>query len=369
MKIVHLTNHLNIGGITSYLLGLSVGLKNSGHTVYIASGGGEMLSRFLEAGIIHITLPLRTKKEIGLKVLYSALKLKEEVRKRGIEVIHSHSRTTQVTGYLVSRLTGAHYLSTCHGFFKPRILRRIFPCWGERVIAISQQVREHLVSDFQINEEIIAVIPNGIDIERLQELSAEEKNREEARTRFGLTGNPVIGIIARLSDVKGHSYLISAMKKVLEKYPQAQLFIVGDGKEKARLVRLAAELKIEDNVVFLSNVVDTREALSAIDLFVMPSLKEGLGLAVLEAMAAAKAVIVSNTGGLKSLINDGVTGLLVEPQDTEGLASAISGLVADESRRRLLGKAAQEFVSKNFSQEKMVRETERMYFECVKPKS
>ncbi|MGD0336689.1 MAG: glycosyltransferase family 4 protein [Candidatus Omnitrophota bacterium] len=366
MKILYLANHLNTGGITSYLLTLTVGLKERGHTVYIASGGGEALPRFLKEGIIHIDVPLKTKKEIGLQVAYSILKLKSQIRENGIEIIHAHSRTTQVAGCILSRATGAHYLSTCHGFFKPRLLRKIFPCWGERVIAISQQVKDHLTSDFKINEEIITVIHNGIDIAGFADYAAGAK--EELKARFGLTGSPIVGIIARLSDVKGHAYLIQAMKAVLGRYPDAELFIVGEGKEKERLIKLVKALKIEGSVIFVPSVADTRDALSVIDIFVMPSLKEGLGLALMEAMASGLAVIGSNIGGIRTLIEDNVNGLLVLPQDVDGLAGAISGLIANPSKRASLGRAAQVFISRNFSQEKMVSETERVYLECLSAK-
>ena len=363
MNILFLANHLNIGGITSYLFTLGRGLKSRGHNIYIACAEGEMLPRFLEEGIIHLSVPLRTKKEISPKIIYSVFKLKGEIRKNGIEIIHSHSRTTQVLGSLLSRATGAHYLSTCHGFFKPRFLRRIFPCWGQQVIAISEQVKGHLIRDFKIDEKLITVIHNGIDIESFQNYAFQ--NKEKLKRKFGLQGKPVVGIIARLSDVKGHAYLIQAMKMVLEKQPQAQLFIVGEGKEKERLIKLAKGLKIEENVVFHPSVSDTREALSVIDLFVMPSLKEGLGLAIMEAMASGKAVIGSNIGGIKSLIRDDFNGVLVEPANAQALADAISSLLSDEKKLEFFSRNAVNFIRDNFSIGAMIAQTERVYLECI----
>lgn len=118
MNILYLTNHLNVGGITSYVLTLAKGIKQKGHNVYIASSGGEVLSRFIEEGIIYLPIPIKTKSEISPKILVSMFKLSEAVRENRIDIVHSHSRTTQVLGCLLSRKTGAKHISTCHGFFK-----------------------------------------------------------------------------------------------------------------------------------------------------------------------------------------------------------------------------------------------------------
>jgi len=269
-------------------------------------------------------------------------------------------------GCLLSRFTGRVHLSTCHGFFKQRFSRRAFPCWGQKVIAISESVKEHLIQDFRVNAAAVSIIHNGIDIDRFA--SHDTKRKEEMKKSFRLSAGPVVGIVARLSDVKGHIYLIEAMKAVVEKIPQAQLLIAGDGKLKKELTRRVNTLGISKNVLFITEAVDTKDMLAAMDLFVLPSLKEGLGLALMEAMASGLAVIGSSVGGIKTLINDGYNGILVKPADTKGLALAILELLRDERKRTSLGKEARIFISQNFSQEKMVSETERIYLECLNAK-
>ncbi len=366
MNILFITNHLNTGGITSYVFTLSSGLKKRGHNVYIASSGGELAFKFKEAGLDYIPIPMRTKKEISPKIIFSAIKLSGIVRENKIDIVHSHSRTTQVLGCLLQKLTGARHIFTCHGFFKRRLLRKIFPCWGEKVIAISEQVREHLVKDFKLDEKKIVVIHNGIDLDRFQAQSPE--HRAQSKRKLGLGEGPVIGIIARLSDVKGHQYLIEAMKTVLEKYPLAQLLIIGTGKTQKELIQLAGSLGVSNNVIFIPETQDTPSALAAMDIFVMPSIQEGLGLALMEAMTSGLAVIGSNVGGIKTLIQDGRNGLLVEPADSAGLARAILSLLDDPSKGIALGREAQRFIQQNFSQEKMVSETEEEYLNCLNVK-
>ncbi|MCU0651553.1 MAG: glycosyltransferase family 4 protein [Candidatus Omnitrophica bacterium] len=364
MNILLLSNHLNVGGISSYILTLAKGLQNKGHKVYVASGAGELLVRLKDEGIIHIPVPLKTKAEISPNVLISFFKLLPEMKKKNIDIIHANTRVTQVLSCFLSRYSGAPFISTCHGFFKKRLFRKILSCWGERVIAISEQVKEHLVNDFGVQKNRIRLVHNGIDLTKFSpQLSAFSFQQKKD---FALSDGPVIGIVARLSDVKGHIYLIQAMKMVLEKIPSAQLVIVGEGKIKDSLVKLSRELCIEKSMKFIPNVMDTRGILSVIDLFVLPSLKEGLGLSLMEAMSMGKAVVGSNIGGIKSLIQHRVNGLLVEPANPEQLALAIIELLQDAAKRELFGQRALEFIAGNFSQSDMISKTEEVYQECVK---
>lgn len=363
MNILYLTNHLNIGGITSYVLTLATGLKKRGHNVYIASSGGELLRQFIEEGIVYIHIPTRTKQEFSPNVLISLFRLLKYIREKDIRIIHSNTRVTQVLGCLIQRFLKRHHISTCHGFFKARFSRKIFPCWGNRVIAISQAVKEHLLRDLGVREGVVRVIYNGIDTDKFKMQDARTKT--DAKKKFGLGDGPVAGIVARLSDVKGHAYLIEAMKIVLSKIHNAQLLIVGEGKTKKELLNLTKQLRIEESVFFIPSVMDTSVVLSAMDVFVLPSLQEGLGLSLMEAQSAGLAVIGSDIGGLKSLIQHGYNGLLVKPSDIYELSCAILELLRDQDKRAVLGNNAREFINQSFSQEKMVLETERLYSECL----
>jgi len=363
MNILYITNHLNIGGVTSYVLTLGTGLKKRGHNVYVASSGGLMLPRFIEEGIKYIQIPIRTKKEVGPKILACTFKLNKFLKNENIDIVHSHSRTTQVLASLLNKKKGIVHITTWHGYFKRRILRRLFPCWGKKVIAISEQVKDHLIKDFKVDEKDIIVIHNGIDVNNFRDPDHQLKAR--IKREYGLGDSAVVGIVARLSDVKGHKYLIDAMKEVIKEFPGVNLLIIGEGREKDRLIRLAKNLEITKNVFFVPEVQDTKAVLSAMDVFVMPSLKEGLGLALMEAMASGLPVVGSNVGGIKTLIKDGVNGLLVEPTDVAGISRAILELLRNKGKADYLGEQARNFISENFSQEKMVRETEKVYMECA----
>lgn len=338
-----------------------------GHKVYIASSGGELTLKFIDNGITYIPIPIKTKQEVSPKILISMLQLSGVIKKYEIDIVHSNSRTTQVLGCLLERFYGVPHISTCHGFFKKRFFRKVFPCWGKRVIAISEPVKEHLIRDFKVDEKKIVVIHNGIDLNRFS--ASGIGHRASIKMNLGLDSGPVVGIVARLSDVKGHVYLIEAMRNVIDYVPEAQLLIVGNGKIRQELINLTQSLKIEKNVIFIPSVNDTRDVLSVMDIFVMPSIKEGLGLALMEAMASGLAVIGSDVGGIKTLIQDGHNGLLTSPKDPLALSKVILELLKDSQKRETLGDNAKVFISRNFSQEKMEEETQGVYSECIRQRN
>ena len=363
MNILFLTTHLNIGGITSYVFSLAAGLKERGHTVYVASSDGEMAGRFTMEGIYLIPIPIGTKSEASPKVLMSAFKLKPLLRKQRIDVIHANTRVTQVLASVLSTHTRTPYVVTCHGFFKRRLHRILFPCWGRRTIAISVQVQQHLVRDFNVKESEIRLVPHGIDVSRFW--TKAQGDRESRKRLLGLHEGPVVGIIARLSEVKGHKYLIHAMQEVVRHVPAAQLLIIGEGRTGEGLRALTQKLALEKSVVFFPRAAETAAVLSLMDVFVMPSLNEGLGLGLMEAMSCGLAVVGSKVGGIKSLIQHEVSGLLVPSANPALLAEALVELLNDPEKQRRLGEKAREFIAEHFSYEEMITKTEEVYRECL----
>ncbi|MDP8266124.1 MAG: glycosyltransferase family 4 protein [Candidatus Aceula meridiana] len=358
MNILIFTTHFNAGGITSYILSLTRGFVKKGHCIYVASSGGNMIEELKSSGGRHVDLDINTKSELSPKVYRAVNKLQSFIRENAIDVVHSQTRVTQVVGTMLKHFIKIPHVATCHGFFKARISRKIFPCWGDATIAISPQVVEHLKNDLCVSKEKIFLIPHGVEI---KECAVGIQQKEEKRKELNLKKGVILGIVARLSDVKGIDVAIKAMKKVIESNPEANLLIVGEGKEGDALLKLVDELGLEKNVSFLPIINDLDNILPFLDIFVMPSRQEGLGLSVMEAQAVGLPVVASKIGGLMSLIQDGETGLLVPTENPDALAAALVMLINNMEKAKELGAAGKAFIKKNFSPEKMIDKTLEIY--------
>jgi len=274
-------------------------------------------------------------------------------------MIHAQTRVTQVLGSWLSFVTGVNMVTTCHGFFRPRWFRKAFPCWGKAVIAISKPVEKHLSEDFGVPKNKIHLIVNGIDLGRF--VMTNDKLRREARQNMAINDGPLIGIIARLSDVKGIDILIKAMPEILKKMPAANLMIAGQGPEEALLRKITKDLSLTQNVRFRSAIDQTQALLPAFDVFAMPSLMEGLGLSVMEAQACGIPVVASRIGGLVDLIEDGRSGYLVPVNDPAALAGRILELLGNPSQSKRLAHEARLNIEKHFTSEKMTNATLKVY--------
>ena len=185
--------------------------------------------------------------------------------------------------------------------------------------------------------------------------------KKELRAKFNVSDNFVIGMVARLSDVKGQDILVEAMSRIIEKIPHVKLLLIGEGKLEGLLKKMVADLQLEKYVQFYPIVNKTSEVLPVLDVFVNPSRQEGLGISVMEAQASGLPVVASNVGGIPSLIEDGKTGVLVESENPELLAKAIIKISEDKEKLAEIGSAAQSKANKEYSFEEMVSKTVMIY--------
>lgn len=341
-------------------------LKKEGVDVTVASSGGNLTEILERDNVPHMALDIKTKFEFSIKVWKALPVLAQLVKDNGIQLVHAHTRVTQVLGELLEKITKVPFMSTGHGFFKYRRLsRRIFPCWGKKIIAISNSVRKHLIEDFHIDSDSITRIYTGIELKRYQ-FMPEDKDYD-CMMNLGMNKNAVtIGTIGRLSSVKGFKYLISAFKDVLMQNRNVQLLVVGEGPEEENLRRQILELGIKDKVFLVPGSVFLERYLSLLDIFCLPSIHEGLGLSLMEAMAAGRACIASDVGGLPELIIHETDGILVPPKDSSALTSAILRLVNDSQFRNRLAVNAREKAMKSFSIEECVKQVIEVYREVIK---
>lgn len=370
IKILHLTTHINIGGITTYIYLLGRGLDRSKYELSVFSSGGEMEQQFQEVGIKTHSSPFRTKSELSPKLYFAIPRLIEIIKREQIDLLHAHTRVTQVMAWWIQKITGVPYLSTCHGFYKRRLGRKLLPAWGDRVVAISPPVADSLLNDFKVPQNQLRTILNAIDVENLEKLT-QQKNTASIVSEYKLQSTkPKLGIVARVVRDKGHEYLLKAVAQLLKRYPDLKLLVVGEGPYLAEIKKLSNRLKMDNNVIFLGNLKDVTRALSVIDIFILPAVwREGFGLSIVEAMALKKPVVVTNIWALNSLVRNRINGLLVKPKDVSELANAIAELIEDSELRLKIGLSAYQTVKNEFSIVRMATEFDELYQEVIQSNS
>lgn len=372
MRILHLTSHLNVGGISSYVLALSTALRERGHEVAIASGGGSLVPDATLAGLACWDVPLHTSIELSPQIFSATHQLTQRLREEPVELLHAHTRVSQVVADRLARRLRIPYVTTWHGFYRPNPGRRLWPCTGARTIAISEPVREHLVSVFGVPPERIRVIPHGID-PRPFETGADPVEKQQWRDHFGLPGAParLVGTVARLVKSKGVDQLLRALPTIRAAVPTAHLVVVGDGEDRPHLEAMADQLGICDAVHFTGALTDTHPIFSLLEVFVfLPAEQEGFGLALLEAMASGRPIVsVRRGGGSTWLLEESGVGLVVEPGDHVALGAAMVRLLQDgELACRAAGKARQ-VLRERYTLARMVNEVEDVYQEVVARRS
>jgi glycosyltransferase involved in cell wall biosynthesis len=368
MKILHVTTHLNIGGITTYLRALTREQRKAGHEVHVWGAAGVCSGEFRSFCTEVIDDVPRCKSELSPRLWSRLPRMISFLKSRKIDMIHTHTRVAQVLCAAARPLTGVPYISTAHMFYKKRLGRRLFPCWGSAVIANSGTMRDGLFDTFGKNNlPQVTVAVNGIDVEGLR-AKVEASDRDACRTGYGcLPGEIVILSLARLIPVKGVHLLLESFALALKEVPNLRLLVAGSGDDvyEAALKKQAAELGILDKTRFLGNVIETEKPFRAADLFVAPYLwPEAFGLSILEAMAAGLPVIGSRSGGIGELLCGGKYGLLFEEKDIRGLADGIVRYAGDPELRSRMGRAGGE-AAHQYTARKMYEKTQAVYREVL----
>lgn len=352
MRILILGTHLNCGGISRYIINLARGLKYRGHTVYVATCGGEWESFLKEDNIQHIFIPIKTKSILSPKLRIAYKNLKPFIQNKKIDIIHANTRVTQYLAYKLFKTTGIKYVSTFHGFYTPKLSRRYWKFEGVRTIAISQAVKDHLINDLFISSQNIDVVYNGIDIEYFSQ-------ERDYRNIYGYKEDGVIvGMLGRISQEKGHFLALDAVLPLLRRYNNLYFFVCGGGKLLPLFKKRVKKEDLKDKVRIMSIPPD--DFLGIIDILVFPSSKEGLGFSILEAFAKKKCVVASAKGGIREIVRDLDTGLIFDPYNEFSLRKVLEKVILDKELRRKVGINAFNFVQ-GFSIENMAEQTEAVY--------
>lgn len=265
--------------------------------------------------------------------------LADTLRRHRVALAHSHEFTMAVYGAWAARAAGAAHLFTMHGSryyaarFRRRVALRGAAALSRSVVAVSQDLARHLGRDLWMRASRIVTIPNGA---RLTPTAASSL-RGELRLR---NGDQLVVAVGNLYPVKGHGYLLEALALLAGRFPHLHVAIAGRGELEGLLLARAETLHVNDRFHLLGLRSDIGNLLGGADVFVLPSLSEGLPLALLEAMLAARPIVATAVGEIPAVLSGQQAGVLVPPADAAALASALAALLSDPARARRLGAAA-----------------------------
>lgn len=365
--VCHIFKITGVSGSENHLLTLAFHLDRSRYrlTFCLLVERGPDLSAYiaaLEAADVEVVrFPIRA--DLDPLLLWQLVRF---LRAKRPSVVHTHLIHGDFYGTLAARLAGVpHVVSTKHNddVFRQRgfyaWLDRTLARYQNRIITISRHLKQFHVDVEGLPAGKIVTNYYGLDPNAFLQGVGEGV---DVRAELDVPADaPLAGVVGRLTEQKGHAYLLDAFSTVVQELPSARLLVIGDGELRPALERQATRLGLRDSVTFTGRREDVPQIMLALDVLVMPSLWEGFGLVLLEAMSAGKPIVASRVGAIPEIVLDGETGLLVPPGDPHSLAQALLEVLRDPEQGRRMGRKGRVRLEREFSVEKMVRATERIY--------
>jgi glycosyltransferase involved in cell wall biosynthesis len=366
IKVLQMLATMPVGGAEDLVAAVVKGLNPDKFEVAAACIGepGTVGRELKAAGYPVISLGLNLKRTSAWRLVAALRRLLRETQP---DLLHTHLYHPNLYGRLAALGLGLRgVVASVHNSYTTlkwhrRILNYLLGWTADRVVAVSSKVWEDVRRYDGIPLSRLCLLPNGIDLAALE----TGLSRAEAKARLGVQGF-CLGAAGRLEEQKGHVHLLEALPQLQKEIPEIVLLVAGEGRRRAALEGRARELGIEGTVRFLGLRRDMPCIYRALDLFVQPSLWEGLPLALLQAMGAGLPVVATEVGGALEVIEDGVNGRLVPPGQARTLAGAILELYRQPEARARLGQEARQTVLDRYSQEVMLRRLENLYLEILR---
>jgi glycosyltransferase involved in cell wall biosynthesis len=355
LKILHIDPERNWGGGETQVFGLLGYLAEKGHrNDLLAHPEGRLFEQSRRLDVK--TLPLVVRNDLDLRPMPALRRL---ILAEQYDVVHLHTKRAHALSLWLPRgANNSKYIVTRRMDYPESdgwYTRHLYNRRVDGVVAISQGIRDLLVKA-GVDSDRVRLIHSGVEPRRFESCL-------EASAAHGV--EPIVGTVAVLEKRKGHDFLFQAAARLKAQGFKPKIFLAGDGSLRAQLEQAAENLGLKDAVRFFGFVSDPAQFLSKIDIFVLPSLYEGLGVAALEAMAAGKPVVATRAGGLTELVLDSVTGFLVPPRDSEALAAALAKLLRDKPLAQRMGQRGAERVRERFTLERMAAQNEAYYYELL----
>lgn len=356
MKVVHINTEFSWSGGEVQTYYLVKGLENHGvENTLITQPNSPLAAKAKEEKIKVIEIFMKGEWDIA-----AVLKLRKILKKIEPDVLHLHTSHAHTLGLLAGKLTKVKKILVTRRMDHPirKFLSRIKYNKVDKIAAISEGVKKALIAG-GVKKDKVTVIYSSVDEPNVSPIS-------DLREEFNLGDDALLlGTVASLVKRKGHRYLFEAIVKVKDKFPQVKLLVAGEGPLEEKLKKLVEKLSLENEIIFTGFRKDIPEILSILDVFVLVSLKEGLGVSLLEAGSYGLPIVATNVGGIPEVVRDGITGLLAPPKDSEALAEKIIYLLSHPEEARKMGENGRKWVRKNFSVEKMVNTYVNLYEHSV----
>ncbi|MBX3438648.1 MAG: glycosyltransferase family 4 protein, partial [Planctomycetaceae bacterium] len=305
-----------------------------------------------------ITLLVRPYLDTPLVGRMSRHFLYRDLRQNPPDLIHVQWRGMLSLGRWLAKRFRRPYVVTMHDYLEPQDRFKYDHTWGRGIVAVSESVKQDLLQRTNLPPDLVTVIHSGVPTAKS---NRPEGGSERTRTVLDEGHTPVVGTAGPLEAAKGLDYFLRAARIVAHSRPDVQFLIAGAGPDESRLRRMVAELKLTGQVTFVPNIYDFSYSLEAMDIFCLPALKQGLGTIMLEAMALGRPVIATRAGGVDTVVDEGNTGLLVAPSDSDDLARGVLDLLADPARARQIGIRGRDIVGQQFRVDTMVAMTAQLY--------
>ncbi len=356
LRIIGVDPERGFAGGESQVLGLTLELLRMGHDAQLlCDPDGLLWQRAGDANVV--CHPLKIRNAIDC---LAGLRLRRFLSEHRFDVVHFHTSRAHSMAPFAAGLAGTRVVTRRMDYVPSRLSAScLYNRSVEAVAAISEEVANALRAG-GVSSKLITIIPSGVDCRRFAPPTPEQ--RTAAREALGLAADQVaVAAVGGLELRKGHRYLLEAIAQLRGPRPNIRCFIAGDGSQRDALAEQARRMGLENSLRMLGGIGDPRTLFWAIDIYVQPSVKEGLGVALLEAMACGLPPVASRAGGMVEVIEDRRSGLLVEAADSSALAQAISELIDSPAARSSIGAAARERVVRNFSMETMAQQTLALY--------